>query len=151
MPANGPAAALGSRLRERGEQAFAAFVRRSDDRRLARTLGSDLGLRVLFGGMTQRFRPDKAQGFTGDIQYELRADGVVKSWVVSVEGRRASARPGRSSAPRLTITTGVADFLRIAARELDPGKALLTGQMVLEGDFKVATRLGEMFGEGPST
>jgi alkanesulfonate monooxygenase SsuD/methylene tetrahydromethanopterin reductase-like flavin-dependent oxidoreductase (luciferase family)/putative sterol carrier protein len=151
MPANGPAAALGSRLRERGEQAFAAFVRRSDDRRLARTLGSDLGLRVLFGGMTQRFRPDKAQGFTGDIQYELRADGVVKSWVVSVEGRRASARSGRSSAPRLTITTGVADFLRIAARELDPGKALLTGQMVLEGDFTVATRLGEMFGEGPST
>jgi alkanesulfonate monooxygenase SsuD/methylene tetrahydromethanopterin reductase-like flavin-dependent oxidoreductase (luciferase family)/putative sterol carrier protein len=150
-PTNGPAPTLGSRLREHGEQAFAAFVRRSDDRRLERTAGTDLGLRVLFGGMAQRFRPDKAQGFAGDIQYDLRADGAVKSWVVSVNGRSASARPGRSSDPKLTITTGVADFLRIAARELDPGKALITGQLILEGDFTVATRLGEMFGEASPT
>jgi alkanesulfonate monooxygenase SsuD/methylene tetrahydromethanopterin reductase-like flavin-dependent oxidoreductase (luciferase family)/putative sterol carrier protein len=149
--ANGPGAALGERLRERGEQAFAAFVRHSDDRRLERTLGTELGLRVLFGGMAQRFRPEKAQGFAGDIQYELRADGAVKPWVVSIDGRTASARPGRAADPAVTITTGVADFLRIAARELDPGKALLSGQMVLEGDFTVATRLGEMFGEAPPT
>src|SRR3954449_8135920 len=136
---------LAHRLRERGEQAFAAFVRHSDDRRLERTLGSDLGLRVLFGGMAQRFRPDKAQGFTGEIQYELSANGTVKPWVVQVEGRRASARPGRAGDPRLTIRMDVADFLRIATRDLDPGKALMTGQLVLEGDFTVATRLGEMF------
>jgi alkanesulfonate monooxygenase SsuD/methylene tetrahydromethanopterin reductase-like flavin-dependent oxidoreductase (luciferase family)/putative sterol carrier protein len=147
----GAASVLADRLRERGEQAFAAFVRRSDDRRLERTVGSELGLRVLFGGMAQRFRPDKAAGFAGDIQYELRANGAVRRWVVSIEGMRASARPGRASAPKLTITTDVADFLRIAAGELDPGKALLTGKMVLEGDFTVATRLGEMFGEASPT
>jgi len=45
------------------------------------------------------------------------------------------------------VKTGVADFLRIAAGEEDPGKALLTGRLVLEGDFSVALRLGEMFGE----
>ena len=44
----------------------------------------------------------------------------------------------------------MADFLRIAARQLDPGKALINGSMVLEGDFAVATRLGEMFGEAPA-
>jgi hypothetical protein len=75
---DGAAPNLGQRLRETGEQAFAAFVRNSDDRRLERTVGSDIGLRVLFGGMTQRFQPDKAQGFTGDIQYALRANGEVK-------------------------------------------------------------------------
>jgi alkanesulfonate monooxygenase SsuD/methylene tetrahydromethanopterin reductase-like flavin-dependent oxidoreductase (luciferase family)/putative sterol carrier protein len=148
---NGPGATLAGRLRESGGQAFAAFVRRSDDRRLERTLGTELGLRLLFGGMAQRFRPDKAQGFAGDIQYELRADGAVKPWVVSIDGRTATARPGRASTPSVTIKTGVADFLRIAARELDPGKALITGQMVLEGDFTIATRLGEMFGEAPPT
>jgi alkanesulfonate monooxygenase SsuD/methylene tetrahydromethanopterin reductase-like flavin-dependent oxidoreductase (luciferase family)/putative sterol carrier protein len=145
-PAAAPAGpSLADKLRERGEQAFAAFVKRADDRRLERTLGNDIGLRVLFGGMAQRFRPDKAQGFMGEIQYELRADGAVKPWVVRVEGKRASARPGRAREPRLTITTGVADFLRIAAGDLDPGKALMTGRMVLEGDFTVATRLAEMF------
>jgi putative sterol carrier protein len=108
-------------------------------------VGNDLGLRVLFGGMAQRFRPDKAQGFAGEIQYELTANGAVKPWIVRVEGRRASARPGRAGDPRLTIRMGVADFLRIATRDLDPGKALMTGQLVLEGDFSVAMRLGEMF------
>jgi alkanesulfonate monooxygenase SsuD/methylene tetrahydromethanopterin reductase-like flavin-dependent oxidoreductase (luciferase family)/putative sterol carrier protein len=136
---------LADRLRESGERAFTAFVKHSDDRRLERTLGNDLGLRVLFGGMAQRFRPDKAQGFAGEIQYQVRVDGAVKPWVVRVEGKRASARPGRANDPSLTITIGVADFLRIAARDLDPGKALMTGQLVLEGDFTVATRLGEMF------
>ncbi|MFL5855891.1 MAG: LLM class flavin-dependent oxidoreductase [Solirubrobacteraceae bacterium] len=136
---------LADRLRERGEQAFAAFVRHSDDRRLERTVGNDLGLRVLFGGMAQRFRPDKAHGFAGEIQYELTANGAVKPWVVRVEGHRASARPGRAGDPSLTIRMGVADFLRIATRDLDPGKALMTGQLILEGDFSVAARLGEMF------
>jgi alkanesulfonate monooxygenase SsuD/methylene tetrahydromethanopterin reductase-like flavin-dependent oxidoreductase (luciferase family)/putative sterol carrier protein len=147
--ADGAVAALGTQLRERGEQAFAAFVRHSDDRRLTRTLGSDLGLRFLFGGMAQRFQADKAQGFAGDIQYELRADGDVKPWVITIDGRSASARPGRAPDPAVTITTGVADFLRIVARDLDPAKALLSGQMVLQGDIAVATRLSEMFGEGP--
>jgi putative sterol carrier protein len=42
---------------------------------------------------------------------------------------------------------GVADFVRIAGRDLDPGKALLTGRLDLEGDLAVAARLGEMFGQ----
>src|SRR5215210_8312242 len=44
-------AALQAAAQERGERAFQAFVRRSDDRRLERTAGSDRGLRLLFGAM----------------------------------------------------------------------------------------------------
>ena len=80
-------------------------------------------------------------------------DGGVKSWVVSVIGSpraRASVRPGRAGDPRVTLSLPLADFVRMAARELDPGKALMTGRLVLEGDFAVAVRLGEMFGEPSS-
>ena len=35
----------------------------------------------------------------------------------------------------------------MAARDLDAGKALLTGRLDLEGDFSLAQRLGEMFGQ----
>ena len=60
-----------------GEQAFAAFVHRSDDRRLERIVGSDAGLRVLFSGMTARYRPDAVPGFAGSVLYDLRlADGT---------------------------------------------------------------------------
>src|SRR6059058_351709 len=86
--------ALAARLAERGEAAFGRFVHRADDRRLERTVGSEPGLRFLFGGMTHRFRPDRALGFTGEILYELRtADGRVKPWTIEVGADSARARP----------------------------------------------------------
>ena len=146
-PAKAQLEALAGRLQKRGEDAFAAFVRRSDDARLERILGSDPGLRVLFGGMTRRFRPEKAAGFEGEIQYRLSSNGTTRPWVVDVRAARATAHPGVAVDAKLTLTMSTADFLRVAARELDPGKALMTGRLRLDGDFTVATKLGEMFGE----
>jgi alkanesulfonate monooxygenase SsuD/methylene tetrahydromethanopterin reductase-like flavin-dependent oxidoreductase (luciferase family) len=139
---------VAARLAQVGQEAFGRFVRGSGDRRLERVVGSDPGLRVLFGGMAQRFRPERALGWTGEILYELRAgDGRLKPWTVEVASDRARARPGRPADPALTLRAGVADFVRIAGRDLDPGRALLTGRLEIEGDVTVATRLGEMFGE----
>jgi putative sterol carrier protein len=47
----------------------------------------------------------------------------------------------------LKLKLGLADFVRLAGRDLDPGKALLTGRMDMEGDLALAARLGEMFGQ----
>jgi alkanesulfonate monooxygenase SsuD/methylene tetrahydromethanopterin reductase-like flavin-dependent oxidoreductase (luciferase family) len=140
--------ALQGLVAERGERAFQAFVRRSDDRRLERTVGSDRGLRLIFAAMAQAYVPERAGGFSGELQYRLtRSDGSVVDWTVAIEGERASSRPGPARAPALKVATGVADFVRIAGRDLDPGKALLTGRLDLEGDLALAARLGEMFGQ----
>jgi Luciferase-like monooxygenase/SCP-2 sterol transfer family len=144
-------AAMQALATEHGERAFRAFVRRSDDRRLERTVGSDRGLKLLFGAMTQAYRPERAGGFTGEVLYELRrADRALVPWTVAIAPDRASARPGGAGAPALTVKLGVADFVRMAGRDLDPGKALLTGRMDLEGDLALAGRLGEMFGQPPA-
>jgi putative sterol carrier protein len=98
--------------------------------------------------MERQFVPERAAGFTGDIQYNLRgADGEIRSWTVAIAGDRATARPGASDDAKLTITLATADFIRIAGRDLDPVKAVLTGRMELAGDFSVAMKLGEMFGQ----
>jgi alkanesulfonate monooxygenase SsuD/methylene tetrahydromethanopterin reductase-like flavin-dependent oxidoreductase (luciferase family) len=142
------AAALRRTLEARGERALQAFVQRSDDRRLERTVGSRLGLKAVFAAMERQFVAERSGGFLGDIQYDLRAaDGGVRSWTVTVGAAGAAARPGASPAPQLKITLSVADFVRLAGRDLDPVKAVLTGRLDLEGDFAVATRLGEMFGQ----
>jgi len=141
-------AALQGVLADRGERAFQAFVRRTDDRRLERTIGSDRGLRLIFGAMAQAYVPEAAGGFSGELEYRLRrADGTVADWTVAIDGERAAVRPGPATAPALKLMLGVADFVRIAGRDLDPGKALLTGRLDLEGDLAVAARLGEMFGQ----
>jgi putative sterol carrier protein len=139
---------LQARAQDRGERAFQAFVARSPDARLERTAGSGRGLRVIFGAMAQQFRPEKANGFAGEIAYELRrSDGRLARWTVAVGPDGATVRPGPAGAPALTLRMAVSDFVRMAGRDLDPGKALLTGRMDLQGDFALALRLGEMFGQ----
>ena len=88
-------AAVQALLAEQGERAFQAFVRRSDDRRLERTAGSARGLKVLFGAMAQAYEPDKAAGFTGELQYDLRALGRR----AGAAGRSRSGPSGRASGP----------------------------------------------------
>ncbi|HEX5899621.1 MAG TPA: LLM class flavin-dependent oxidoreductase [Solirubrobacteraceae bacterium] len=149
-PADGraPRAGVHALLAQQGERAFKAFVRRSDDRRLERTAGSARGLKVLFGAMAQAYEPEKAAGFSGELQYDLRrSDGELVSWTVALGPERASVRPGAAAAPALTLKLGLVDFVRLAGGDLDPGKALLTGRLDMEGDLAVAARLGEMFGQ----
>src|SRR5215218_879006 len=141
-------AALRDAATERGEHVFRAFVRRSGDERLERTAGSDPGLRLLFAAMAGAYEPAKAHGFTGELQYDLRrADGRLVHWTVALDAARATVHPGPAAAPALTLRLGVADFVRMAAGELDAGKALLTSRLDVAGDFSLAQRLGEMFGQ----
>jgi alkanesulfonate monooxygenase SsuD/methylene tetrahydromethanopterin reductase-like flavin-dependent oxidoreductase (luciferase family)/putative sterol carrier protein len=139
-------AALQKRIREAGESAFAAFVRKRSDAQLERTVGSGPGLRVLFKGMEQAFLPEKANGFKGEVQYELTGRNGDRNWVVRVDGDHASAAPGRAAEPVVTFRMSVPVFARIAAQEVHPAKAMLEGQLVIQGDFEAAARLGEMFG-----
>jgi hypothetical protein len=125
-----------------------SFVRRSSDRRLERTVGSDRGLRFVFAQMARAYRPDRAAGWSGGIRYELTGPaGRVRTWTVSCRADGARSHEGAAPDPALTIKLGVVDFVRIAGRDLDPAKALLSGRMDLEGDFAVAMRLAAMFGQ----
>ncbi len=148
VPPRGARAGAWRRVLEtRGESAFRAFVRRSDDERLERTAGSDRGLRLLFSAMEAQFAPERAGGFSGELSYELRGtDGRLRTWTLDVGPQGARARPRPGVDPRLTVRLSLADFVRIAGRDLDAGAALLSGRMDLEGDFSLAARLGGMFG-----
>jgi alkanesulfonate monooxygenase SsuD/methylene tetrahydromethanopterin reductase-like flavin-dependent oxidoreductase (luciferase family)/putative sterol carrier protein len=140
-------AAVQRHLKELGESAFAAFVRKRTDAQLARTLGSGPGLRVMFKGMERAFVPEKAKGFKGEIQYELTGSrNGTQEWVLRIDGDRATVAPGRASEPVVIFRMSVPVFARLAAQEIHPAKAMMEGQLELQGDFEAAARLGEMFG-----
>ena len=140
-------ATVQQRLRELGEAAFAGFVRKRTDAQLERTLGTGPGMRLMFKGMERAFVAEKANGFKGEFQYELSGSkNGNHEWVMRIDGDRASAAPGRSSDPVVTFRMSVPVFARIAAQEMHPAKAMMEGQLELEGDFEAASRMGEMFG-----
>ena len=99
-------------------------MRGRSDAQLERTSARTAGLRIIFKGMERAFVPEKANGFTGEVQYELtgRATGQ-RDWVVRIEdGQRATAEPGaRRAIPSVTFRTSVPTFARIAARR-DPSR-----------------------------
>ena len=55
--------------------------------------------------------------------------------------------PGIAQNPAVTFRMSVPMFARIASQEVHPAKAMMEGGLQVEGDFDVAARLGEMFGQ----
>jgi alkanesulfonate monooxygenase SsuD/methylene tetrahydromethanopterin reductase-like flavin-dependent oxidoreductase (luciferase family) len=134
-----------------GETAFARLVRGRSDQQLHRLFDRGPGLAVIFKGMERAFVPERARGFEGEIQYELRGRDGALTWIVRIGDGRAAARPGTAAQPAVALRTSVPDFVRLAAREAFAPKLLLEGALVIEGDFAVAGRLPEMFGEALPT
>jgi alkanesulfonate monooxygenase SsuD/methylene tetrahydromethanopterin reductase-like flavin-dependent oxidoreductase (luciferase family)/putative sterol carrier protein len=138
---------LKQRISELGQAALAAFVRGRSDRQLERTIGSRPAMRAIFKGMERAFVPEHAELFKGEIQYELNGSGAPLNWVIRVENGRAEAYEGRSSDPAVTFRMTVPTFARIAAGEVHPAKAMFNGDMEIDGDFEVASRMPDMFGQ----
>jgi putative sterol carrier protein len=99
--------------------------------------------------MESAFVPAKARGFSGEVMYVLHSERGERTWTVAIDGDRAVAQPHAASDPAVTIKAAVPVFVRLATGGLDPARAILEGKLVIEGDFNVAARLGEMFGQGP--
>jgi alkanesulfonate monooxygenase SsuD/methylene tetrahydromethanopterin reductase-like flavin-dependent oxidoreductase (luciferase family)/putative sterol carrier protein len=139
---------LKARFAARTEGAIKGFVARSSDARLEKLAGSSIGLKTIFKAMESRYVPEKATGFDGEIQYDLKyEDGRTTTWSIALDSQRAEAKNAPSADPALKISSTIADFVRIAGGDLAPAKALLTGRIDINGDLVVAARLGEMFGQ----
>ncbi|HEX3607557.1 MAG TPA: LLM class flavin-dependent oxidoreductase, partial [Candidatus Dormibacteraeota bacterium] len=145
----GVRAAVARRARGAMREGLARAVRGRSDAAVSRTVASSAGLWVLFNGMARNFHPEHAQGFRGDIQYLLDGPegGGGHPWYVRVQGGTAHAHRGVAPAPALTFRMPATIFARIAAGEVSSNRALVDGRLSVEGDFAIAQRLPEMFGE----
>ena len=75
-----------------------------------------------------------------------RSDGSLTSWTIEAcRGERSPAAAWQRP-PALTARLSVADVIRIAAGELDPGRAVLQVRLDFAGDFGVMNRLMALFG-----
>ncbi len=148
-----PASAPNARelIAKAGEAGLVALVRNRSDAQLHRMFDRGPGLLVIFKGMERAFVPEKSRGFEGEIEYDLGCRSGRRSWTLRIADGHAEARQGAATDPAVTLRASVPDFVRMAAREAFPPKLLLEGALVVEGDYTVAGRLAEMFGEDPPT
>jgi alkanesulfonate monooxygenase SsuD/methylene tetrahydromethanopterin reductase-like flavin-dependent oxidoreductase (luciferase family)/putative sterol carrier protein len=140
-------AGLGDSLRKGTDALLVRAVSGRGDAALERTVVSRPGLWVIFKGMARAFRPEAAQGFSGEIEYVLSGARGTERWTIEIRGERATARRAAAAGPAVTLSVPMATFARIAARTTSPARELMEGNLRVEGDFAVAARLAEMFGE----
>jgi alkanesulfonate monooxygenase SsuD/methylene tetrahydromethanopterin reductase-like flavin-dependent oxidoreductase (luciferase family) len=139
-------ASLSERAAQLGQAALASFVRGRSDGQLDKLIGSDAGLRMIFKGMERAFVPSKTAGFSGDLQYEIETSRGTRKWVVHVDDGRAVASPGEAEKPAMRMKATAPMFARVITEEVNPARALIDGEIQMEGDIEVLGRIGEMFG-----
>ena len=142
---------LRGKLSTRGRKVMARVVGRAGDDDLVRRFGSPLAQRALFSAMARSFQPAMAFGFEGDLSFEVRVEDeatgafTAEWWTIEVRGKRATARPGRSTDPAVTARLELVDLLRMASGE-PPADAMLAGRLELSGDVMRFVHALAMFG-----
>jgi hypothetical protein len=140
-------------LQRGGQAALAKLVDGRSDAEIEKRFSRSVTQKAIFGAMARAYVPEVSAGFEGEIVYELTHTGNGQRppdvWTLRVREGKASAVRGNGGAPAVLLRMALPDFARIVGGQLHPAAAMMEGKIELEGDLRVAARLGEMFG-GPS-
>ncbi|UCM91166.1 SCP2 sterol-binding domain-containing protein [Streptomyces marincola] len=127
---------------------FAALVRQLSAREIADLMRGELRERVLaevFGRMERQFRPDHAGSLDAVIRWEVTGDPDVVYETAIVDGT-CTVRQGRSALdPRVTLTMGDAEFLRLVSGNGSPVAMFMTRKLKVAGDIGLASGLTRLF------
>ena len=98
-----------------------------------------------FGAMPGRFRPDRAQGVSATIQYDIGGEGG-GTWHVTIADGKCAVHQGAAAAPALTIAMSAQDWLDMLAGKLNGQVAFMSGRLRHKGEMSLLLRLPGMFG-----
>jgi ubiquinone biosynthesis protein UbiJ len=131
------------------QNAFAWLVSHRSDEQLDRIFGSTAGQSLIFRGMQHAFIPERSAGVRGIIQYEVHARRGIRHWLLRVADRRLKVERARAAEPSVLLRLQASTLARMAAGQTTAGAAAMQGKLHIEGDLKLAARLGEMLGRDP--
>ncbi len=131
------------------QTAFTWLVSHRTDAQLDRIFGSTAGQSLIFRGMQRAFIPERAAGVRGAVQYTVLAKRGTQHWLLRIVDQRLTVEHARDAAADVTFEMPAALLARMAAGQTTAGAAAMRGQLRIQGDLKLAARLGEMLGRDP--
>ena len=97
--------------------------------------GVDGVLGQVFAGMAESFNPDKAAGQQAVVQFEISAPDGTHEYAMRIADGRCEVERGRAESPRVTIRTGLGDFLRMITGTANGMQLFMTGKLKVRGDL----------------
>lgn len=103
-----------------------------------------LTVEQLMEKMPGAFQPEKAQGVDAVIQFKFTGEEA-GDWNATIRDGQVQVERGTHPAPKMTLTTDSADYVKIFTGELDGMQAFMQGKIKLAGDLNLAMKLMQMF------
>ncbi len=129
---------------------FAQIIKSSSDAQIAEVMRGELRGKVLdevFGRMPASFRADRAGNTNAVIHWVItdRPDGGADRYEVVIADGTCSVNPTPELQPRLTLTLGPVDFLKVVSSNTNPVMLFMTGKVKAKGDLGLAANIANLF------
>ncbi|GIG01843.1 hypothetical protein Cci01nite_69360 [Catellatospora citrea] len=129
---------------------FASLVKNASDAQLNEVLGGDLRTKVLdeiFRRMPGLFRPDRAGNTEAVIHWIITgaADGGSDTYELVISKGTCTLSETPVNEPKLAVTVGPADFLKVVSGNGNPVMMFMTGKLKAKGDLALAANIANLF------
>ncbi|MCG3043536.1 SCP2 sterol-binding domain-containing protein [Streptomyces sp. S1A] len=127
---------------------FARIVKGLSTKEIDGIMRGELRMRVLdevFRRMERQFRPERAGSLEAVIRWKVTGESeVVRE--IAISGGTCTVHEGRGETdPRVTLTMGDAEFLRLVSGNASPVTMFMTRRLKLAGDVGLASGLTRYF------
>jgi hypothetical protein len=129
---------------------FASLVKSASDEQLNQVLSGDTRTKVLdeiFRRMPGLFRPERAGNTEAVIHWIITgsADGGSDTYELVIANGACALSETPSHEPKLAVTVGPADFLKVVSGNGNPVMMFMTGKLKAKGDLALAANIANLF------
>ena len=129
---------------------FAQLVKSTPDAQLAELMSSDARGEILdsiFARFPELFRADRAGSTSAIIHWIItgRPDGGADTYELVIADGACVLSPSADQDPKLAITVGPVDFLKVVSGNGNPMMMFMTGKLKAKGDLGLAANIAQLF------
>ncbi|MEU1884367.1 SCP2 sterol-binding domain-containing protein [Micromonospora rifamycinica] len=133
-----------------GPKEFAQLVKSTPDAKIAEVMSGELRGKVLsevFSRMPQIFRADRARATNAVLHWNItgRPDGGTDTYEIVIENGTCTVSETPARDPKLSLTMGPVEFLRIVSGGANPVMMFMTGKLKAKGDLGLAANIANLF------
>jgi putative sterol carrier protein len=129
---------------------FAQLVKSASDAQIAEVMSSDVRPKVLdeiFRRMPSLFRPERAGNTSAVIHWSITGapDGGTDTYELVIADGACTLSETPSHEPKLALTVGPVDFLKVVSGNGNPVMMFMTGKLKAKGDLALASNIANLF------
>jgi putative sterol carrier protein len=127
---------------------FAQIVKSASNDQLTAAMAGDNRKKVLdeiFGRMPGLFRADRAGATNTVIHWTIADGGESNTYELVIADGACTLSPAPEHEPKLALTLGAVDFLKVVSGGANPVMMFMTGKLKAKGDLGLAAKIADLF------